>query len=131
TGKHQGYYNQAFAGRAGQTVVSIGFNFYNAKADGQDVVCSLTSRCCELTLTVVKDVVSTVTPENGKFNLLIDGATKAADAVDGGTAGPTAVTAGNHTFGESPGTATSMADYNQAFACLDVQAEVTIGYNNT
>src|SRR5207247_4930055 len=64
-------------------------------------------------------------------NLMIDGATKSANGGERSTTGPIGGTAVYHSVVESAGTATSLADYNQAFACLAGQTVVTIGANNT
>jgi hypothetical protein len=47
----------------------------------------------------------------GKFNLQIDGGTKAPDVGDGGTTGKQTVTVGDHTVGETQGTNTLLSDY--------------------
>ena len=51
------------------------------------------------------------TTDTGKFNLQIDGVTKAADALCGGTTGPVIVSAGTHTVAETAGAGTGLADY--------------------
>jgi hypothetical protein len=57
--------------------------------------------------------------DSGKFNLLIDGATKAANVGDGGTTGTQTVNTGAHTVGESAGTGTSLSNYNSSLTCVD------------
>jgi hypothetical protein len=57
--------------------------------------------------------------DGGKFNLLIDGAVKAADVGDGGTTGTQTVSIGSHSVGESGGTGTSLLDYTSSLSCVD------------
>jgi hypothetical protein len=57
--------------------------------------------------------------DGGKFNLLIDGAVKAADVGDGGTTGTQTVAIGSHSVGESGGTGTSLLDYTSSLSCVD------------
>jgi prealbumin domain-containing protein len=57
--------------------------------------------------------------DSGKFNLLIDGATKAANVGDGGTTGTQTVNTGAHTVGESAGTGTSLSNYDSSLTCVD------------
>jgi uncharacterized repeat protein (TIGR01451 family) len=68
-------------------------------------------------LEVVKDLDPSSDP--GKFNLQIDGATAGtgANVGDGGTTGEQTLTSGNHTVGETAGTATSLGDYGSAIVC--------------
>ncbi len=60
-------------------------------------------------LTVVKVLVPA--SDSGKFNLKINGTTYAGDVGNGGTTGPQSATIGSNSFGETAGTATSLADY--------------------
>jgi hypothetical protein len=55
----------------------------------------------------------------GKFNLQVDGQTKAANVGDGGTTGTQTVNLGTHTVGETAGTGTSLADYDASTSCID------------
>jgi hypothetical protein len=57
--------------------------------------------------------------DGGKFNLQVDGQTKAANVGDGGTTGTQTVNVGTHTVGETAGTGTSLADYNASTSCVD------------
>jgi hypothetical protein len=61
------------------------------------------------TVTVNTAVVPASDP--GRFNLQIDGVTKAADVGDGGTTGAQIVFPGTHTVGETAGTGTSLSEY--------------------
>jgi hypothetical protein len=69
------------------------------------------------TIKVTKKLVPAT--DSGKFNLLIDGAVKAADVGDGGTTGTQTVNTGVHTVGESAGTGTSMSNYDSTLSCVD------------
>ena len=63
-------------------------------------------------------MTKTVVPsgDSGKFNLQIDGVTKAADQGDGGTTGAVVVSTGvEHTVGETAGTGTNLIDYVTTF----------------
>ena len=62
------------------------------------------------TLTVNKVLVPSSDP--GKFNLQIDGVTKATDVGNNGTTGAQVVSIGSHTVGEIAGTGTSLSDYD-------------------
>jgi hypothetical protein len=57
--------------------------------------------------------------DSGKFNLQVDGQTKAANVGDGGTTGVQTVNVGTHTVGETAGTGTSLADYDATTSCVD------------
>jgi hypothetical protein len=70
------------------------------------------------TIKVVKKVVAPA-GDTGKFNLTVDGATKASNVGDGGTTGDVTVTTGSHSVDETAGTATSLADYSQSTSCVD------------
>lgn len=61
------------------------------------------------TLTIVNNIVPAT--DGGKFNLLIDGVIKTADAGNGGTTDPLLVASGNHTVSVAAGIGTSMANY--------------------
>jgi prealbumin domain-containing protein len=69
------------------------------------------------TLKVTKKLVPAA--DGGKFNLLIDGAAKAANVGDGGTTGTQTVAIGQHTVGESAGTGTSLSNYDSSLTCVD------------
>jgi hypothetical protein len=70
------------------------------------------------TIKVIKKVVAPA-GDTGKFNLTVDGATKASNVGDGGTTGDVTVTTGSHSVDETAGTATSLADYSQSTSCVD------------
>ena len=57
--------------------------------------------------------------DTGKFNLLIDGAIKAANVGDGGTTGTQTVNTGVHTVGETASAGTDLADYTSTTSCVD------------
>ena len=69
------------------------------------------------TIKVTKKLVPAT--DSGKFNLLIDGTTKAANVGDGGTTGTQTVNTGVHTVGESAGTGTSLSNYTSTLSCVD------------
>ncbi|HEU5003404.1 MAG TPA: hypothetical protein VFW71_11590, partial [Actinomycetota bacterium] len=100
-------------------------------ASNQNVTCTITNTRSGGTLTVTKHVVSAVTPDGGTFNLLIDGGAQATNVGDGGTTGPSAVTAGVHTVAESAGTGTSLSSYGSGITCVDnaTGASVASGTN--
>jgi len=77
-------------------------------ADGDNKVCTITNTRIP-TLTVNKVVVPVT--DTGKFNLQIDGATKAADVSNGGTTGQVQVSTGSHTVGEIAGAGTNLSLY--------------------
>jgi hypothetical protein len=82
------------------------------------VKCYVTNTRDTGTVKVTKKVVAPA-GDTGKFNLLVDGAVKKADAGDGGTTGDVTVSSGSHTVGESAGTGTSLADYSGSTSCVD------------
>jgi hypothetical protein len=75
------------------------------------------------TIKVTKALVPS--SDSGRFNLLVDGATKAADVGDGGTTGVVTVPAGTHTVGESAGTGTSLSDYGSSLMCTNSKGGTT------
>jgi prealbumin domain-containing protein len=66
----------------------------------------------------VKKVVASP-DDSGKFNLVIDEKTEAANAGNGGTTGEKTVKAGGHLIGETAGTETDLADYASSIECKD------------
>jgi hypothetical protein len=82
------------------------------------VKCYVTNTRDTGTVNVTKKVVAPA-GDTGRFNLLVDGAVKKADAGDGGTTGDVTVDTGSHTVGESAGTGTSLGDYTASTACVD------------
>jgi hypothetical protein len=66
-------------------------------------------------LTVIKQLVPET--DSGKFNLQIDGVTKAANVGDEGTTGAVPVALGTHTVGETAGTNTNLSDYVSKINC--------------
>ncbi len=79
-------------------------------ANGQTKTCTVTNNDISPTLRVIKDVVPD-SDTGSRFNLQIDGVTAGANVGDGGTTGFVPVNAGNHTVGETAGTATTLSDY--------------------
>jgi hypothetical protein len=82
------------------------------------VKCYVTNTRDTGTIKVTKKVVAPA-GDTGKFNLLVDGQTKATDVGDGGTTGAQIVTTGAHTVGEAAGTGTDLSDYSSSLACKD------------
>ena len=66
-------------------------------------------------------VVKALSPvgDPGRFNLQIDGITRAPDVGDGGNTGLLTVDPGTRPVGETAGTSTSLGDYTSAIACKD------------
>jgi hypothetical protein len=81
------------------------------------VKCYVTNTRDTATIKVTKKLVPA--GDSGKFNLLIDGQTKASNVGDGGTTGAQTVLPGTHTVGESAGTATDLAAYDSTTSCVD------------
>jgi hypothetical protein len=82
-------------------------------------------------LTVRKVVIPANDP--GRFDLLVNGATKASNVRDGGTTGPVTVLAGTHTVGES-GVNTNLVSYSRTYyGDCDASGRVTLmaGDNKT
>lgn len=66
----------------------------------------------------VKKVVASA-DDPGKFNLVIDEKTEAANVGNGGTTGEKTVRAGGHLIGETAGTETDLADYASSIECKE------------
>jgi hypothetical protein len=75
------------------------------------------------TIKVTKSLVPST--DSGRFNLLIDGATKAGNVGDGGTTGVVTVPAGTHTVGESAVAGTSLSDYSSTLSCTNTKGGAT------
>jgi hypothetical protein len=88
-------------------------------SSGNNAVCLITNtRKPKLTITKVT-VPST---DTGKFNLLINGTADATNISNGGTTGAQYAKIGSNTFGETPGTSTSLASYTSVITgtgCID------------
>lgn len=69
-------------------------------------------------LEVVKDLVPSTDP--GLFNLQIDSVAQATNVGDAGSTGEEVVNAGDHTVGETAGTATSLSNYSTSIVCKDL-----------
>jgi hypothetical protein len=81
------------------------------------VKCYVTNTRDTGTIKVTKNLVPAT--DGGKFNLLIDGQTKAANVGNGGTTGVQTVLPGTHTVGESAGTGTDLTNYDSSTSCVD------------
>jgi uncharacterized repeat protein (TIGR01451 family) len=96
-----------------------------ALSAGQNAVCTITnSRKPQVKVT------KSLIPSNdtGKFNLQVNGATKASDVGDGGGTGFVNVDVGsNPTVGEAPGTSTSLDDYESSISCDNGASSSTAG----
>ena len=104
-----GSYNVTETGPAGY---AASFSAYcsGTIANGQTKTCTVTNNDISPTLRVIKDVVPD-SDTSSRFNLQIDGVTAGANVGDNGSTGFVPVNAGNHTVGETAGTATSLSDY--------------------
>src|SRR5205807_1995963 len=91
--------------------------------DGDAITCTITNHRKTGTLTIKKHIDSALANESGKFNLQIDGVTDllAMNVGDGGSTSTQTLPAGNHSYGETAGTNTSLNDYNVTSACVDAQ----------
>ena len=67
------------------------------------------------TVEIKKDLIPAGDP--GKFNLQLDGVTKAANVGDEGTTGVVPVAAGTYSVAELAGTGTSLSDYTSSWVC--------------
>ncbi len=84
------------------------------------------------TLTVNKVLVPS--GDGGKFNLQIDGITKAADVGNGGTTGAVLVATGTRTVSETAGTGTTLSDYTPVISgdcATNGTITLTSGQNKT
>ena len=82
----------------------------------QDVVCVITNERETGTIEVINQLVPDDDP--GRFDLLVDGTTIAADAGHDGTTGPVTVNTGSgHSVAETAGTNTSLDYYRSTIAC--------------
>jgi uncharacterized repeat protein (TIGR01451 family) len=84
---------------------------------GNEVTASSSSKRCGSSITLVKEL--NPSDDSGRFNLEIDGATAggAAAVGDGGTTGTIAVSAGQHTVGESAASGTHLTKYLTQIVC--------------
>src|SRR3954449_10731785 len=87
------------------------------------LVCSVTNTRNTGTIEVIKDFVGTA----GLVNLQVAGTTKKSDAGDGDTTGAVKVDTGNHSVGETAGTATSLSDYTSSIVCKKGATTVASG----
>ena len=88
-------------------------------AAGEKWQCTITNTRKAGQIEVTKHLVSPVA-DGDTFDLLVDGAVKAAGVVDGGTTGWQTVKTGTHAVGEAAGAGTSLADYDSEVSCQDV-----------
>jgi hypothetical protein len=86
-------------------------------AKDQRWVCTITNTRKTATIKVTK-ALSPAT-DTGKFNLLVDNQTKAANVGDGGTTGTVVVLPGTHTVAEAAGTATDLSNYTATLSCVN------------
>ncbi len=92
---------------------------------GEDKICTITNEDKVAHLTVIKSVVPST--DNGKFNLQIDGNTKATDVGDGGTTNAVTLDRGQHVVSELAGTNTNLSDYISVIGGdCDMQGNVTL-----
>jgi uncharacterized repeat protein (TIGR01451 family) len=103
-----------------ETVPSGGGSFkahYNGDAtyDAADADCEPLQARPLTTLEVVKNLLPST--DGGRFDLRIDGATKAAGVGDGGTTGKVVVEPGTHTVGEAASAATDLGEYTASVSC--------------
>jgi hypothetical protein len=80
-------------------------------------------------LTVNKKVM----PSNdaGRFNLQIDGVTRAANVTNGGSTGPQTLAVGTHTVGETAGAGTNLSKYKTTFGGdCDSNGRVTLSFGD-
>lgn len=86
------------------------------------------------TIEVIKDLVPST--DSGLFNLQVDGSTLVSDVSDGGTTSDIVVLSSGgsgtpHTFGETAGTGTNLANYIVSASCVNsTGASVSITGNN-
>src|SRR5207249_4688149 len=107
------------AGNGGGSVVAAGSGSVPLNVpvtEGSDIVCTITNTRNTGSIEVRKTLSPTSDP--GKFNLQIDGTTKATDAGNGDTTGAITVNTGtNHSVAELAGTGTTLGDYTSSIAC--------------
>jgi uncharacterized protein (DUF2141 family) len=110
---------------SGETDASVATSKSVTVAPGENVVCTFTNTRDTGTITVVKNLLPANDP--GKFNLLIDGVTKASDVGDKGTTGQVKVLTGSHSASETAGTSTSLSDYTSSYSCVDGRTTLVSG----
>ena len=91
--------------------------------EGQMITCTITNTRRQGTLQVVKHLSPTT--DSGKFNLLIDGTSRASDVGNNGQTTAITVNTGTHTVGETAGTGTTLSNYTQSISCSDGSGSVT------
>lgn len=84
------------------------FDLLTEQSQLRAVICPLVRPEPRLT---VQLSVSPAGDPPARFNLRVDGVTRAANQTNGGSTGPLAVAAGSHTVSQSAGTGTDLADY--------------------
>lgn len=98
-------------------VDSLGGQALTWSLTGNEAVATLDSERCQGSITIIKQVLSPLEDDPGRFNLKIDGVPVGDGPVgDGGSAGPIAVTAGTHTVGES-GAGTKLSNFVISIVC--------------
>jgi len=85
---------------------------------GNQAVARLDSQRCQGSITIIKQVISSLDDDPGRFNLEIDGAAVSdAPVGHGGSAGPIAVGTGSHTVGESGAGGTNLSNFDTSIVC--------------
>ncbi len=78
------------------------------------------------TIKLVKDIVGTP-PDQGKFDLRIDGNVVADDVGDNGTSGVLSFLAGTYPIDELAGTGTNLNNYTSSITCVEATAGIRTG----
>ena len=78
------------------------------------------------TIKLVKDIVGTP-PDQGKFDLRIDGNVVADDVGDNGTSGVLSFLAGTYPIDELAGTGTNLNNYTSSIMCVEATAGIRTG----
>jgi uncharacterized repeat protein (TIGR01451 family) len=115
TGTSLSDYESSISCSNGKTATGTGPLSLGTVHAGDQVTCTITnSRKPQVKVT--KNLVPST--DGGKFNLQVNGTTKATDVGNGGTTGFVNVAVGsNPTVGEIAGSGTSLADYESSISC--------------
>jgi hypothetical protein len=94
----------------------VGGPFYwNSATDGVRLMTNALGAPCVQTITVVKHLVPEY--DSGRFNLRIDGTTRAANVGNLGTTGKITVSTGTHSVSETAGTNALLSRYSTRISC--------------